>query len=139
VNVALRDRLEHLGPVGRSACFALVLAAALAIVFPIAIWMFGAIGLWAALLAAAVVLLASAAGTALGELANGPSEALVKMLIGMAVRMALPLAACILVQLKGGPLAAAGFVYFVLGFYLVALPVETLLAVCGIQGRTSGR
>jgi len=124
--------------VGRSACLALVLAVALAVALPVSIWTVGPSGMWAAVLAAVVVWLASAAGTAIGELASGPGEALIKMLVGMAIRMALPLATCVVVELSRGPLSAAGFVYFVLGFYLVALPIETVLAVRGIQGRTSG-
>ena len=47
------------------------------------------------------------------------------------------MAACLIVLLVGGPLAAGGFVYFVLAFYLVALPMETLLAMSQI-GQKSG-
>jgi hypothetical protein len=38
------------------------------------------------------------------------------------------------VQLSGGPLAAAGFVFYVMGFYFVALPIDTLLSVAGLKG-----
>ena len=51
----------------------------------------------------------------------------------MAVRMLLPLAACVLVQLNPGTLSDAGFVYFVLGFYLITLPLDTMLTVIQIQ------
>ncbi len=55
------------------------------------------------------------------------------LLLGMAVRMFLPLAACVLVELNRGALSDAGFVHFVLAFYLIALPLDTLLAVTQIQ------
>jgi hypothetical protein len=74
---------------------------------------------------------ASAAGILIGELFHGPSEALLKLVAGMFLRMAIPLAACVVVQLSGGPLAAAGFVFYVMEFYFVALPIDTLMAVSG--------
>ena len=55
-----------------------------------------------------------------------------KLVAGMILRMAIPLAACVVVQLSGGPLAAAGFVFYVMGFYLVALPIDTLMSVAGL-------
>ena len=54
------------------------------------------------------------------------------LLFSMGLRMSIPMAACLLVLMVGGSLAAGGYVYFVLALYLVALPVETLLAMSQI-------
>jgi hypothetical protein len=43
------------------------------------------------------------------------------------------MAACLVVLMQNGSLASGGFVFFVLAFYLVALPLETLLAVSKIR------
>jgi len=133
VIAALKERLTQLGPVGHSVCLAFVLLVALVVTLPIPMLANGSAGVWAAVLAGLVVWLASAAGIALGALVSGPGEAMVRMLIAMSIRMALPLTACVVVELTRGTLSAAGFVYFVLGFYLVALTVDTLLAVRGIH------
>ena len=52
-----------------------------------------------------------------------------RVLGGMLVRMGIPLGAALSVQLHGGPLAEAGFVYYVLVFYILTLGVETGLWV----------
>lgn len=51
--------------------------------------------------------------------------------VGMAmlVRMAIPLAAGFLITTTGGPLAEAGVFGMIVGFYLIGLLVETILAV----------
>jgi hypothetical protein len=58
------------------------------------------------------------------------------LMCSMGLRMSIPMAACLIVLAVGGPLASGGFVYFVLAFYLVALPVETLLAMTQIGQKT---
>lgn len=54
---------------------------------------------------------------------NGVNGALAGMLLGMFP----PMAACLMFQLRGGPLTEAGVVYWILAFYLTALTVKTLL------------
>ena len=51
------------------------------------------------------------------------------VLLGMFARMGIPLLVCIIVYLRGGRLAEAGFVYYLLVFYFVTLVVETVLLV----------
>jgi hypothetical protein len=58
-----------------------------------------------------------------------PERALALTAISMALRMGLPLVAVMVVMLQGGPLARAGFVFYVLAYYGVALVVETWLTV----------
>jgi hypothetical protein len=45
------------------------------------------------------------------------------------LRMGLSLLACAVVHFSRGALAAGGYVYFVLAFYLIVLPLETVLEV----------
>ena len=116
---------------------AATLVVALCVTVPLAITLGGTFGALAALAAALIVCVASILGLVLGELFRGPNEALMKLVFGMTVRMSLPLGACMVVCLNGGPLAAAGFVYYVLGFYLVALPIDTLLSVAAVAPKST--
>ena len=81
------------------------------------------------MVAAAVVLVSSTLAMVISDFMRRSGQAMASVLLGMAVRMVLPLGACVLVQLNPGALSEAGFVYFVLVFYLVALPTDTVLAV----------
>lgn len=51
------------------------------------------------------------------------------ILVGMACRTGIPLAAGVMLHSSGGALAAAGVFGMILGYYLVTLAAETLLAV----------
>jgi len=54
------------------------------------------------------------------------------LLLPMAVRFGAPLMAALAVRLRGPGLAEAGFAYYLIGFYLLALAVETPLTLpCG--------
>jgi hypothetical protein len=64
--------------------------------------------------------------TYLGNRWHSPVQGL---LLGMLFRMALPLAAILVLTNLGGPLALPGIATTILGVYLVALALETLLAV----------
>jgi len=118
-----------------------LLAALMAVAFlvcaPLGYFLCGPIGVGAAAAAAAFVLVSSTLGLALGELLRKPGDALMSMLVGMMIRMSLPLAACVIVQLNGGALADAGFVFYVLGFYMVGLAVDTCLLVRQLNQKTN--
>lgn len=130
---AARDRLARLGPFGRFVLLALTLTVALAVVLPVSFSWVGMGACRAGIVAAMVVWFSSALALGIGDWLRGRGQVMASLLLGMAVRMLLPLAACVLVQLNGGALADAGFVYFVLTFYLIALPLDTLLAIVQIQ------
>jgi hypothetical protein len=79
----------------------------------------------AAVSAAVVGLAASVLAEALGRLAPpGPSQVVVRYLLGMGVRMGLPLVAVIAVVAQRGPLYQSGAVVFLGLFYLMALAAE---------------
>jgi len=118
-----------------------LLAALMAVAFvvcaPLGFCTCGGMGVAAAGAAAAFVLVSSALGLAVGEVLRKPGDALLSMLAGMAIRMSLPLAACVIVQLNGGALADAGFVFYVLGFYMIGLAVDTCILVRQLNQKTN--
>jgi hypothetical protein len=96
---------------------------------PAAYLLSGQIGLLAAGTAAVCCYLGAIGALLLAHWFRGPDGLLPRVLGGMFVRMSVPLACALGVQLGHGPLADAGFVYYVLVFYLVTLAVETGLRV----------
>jgi hypothetical protein len=86
-------------------------------------------------LAAAVCLAGSAAALVMAAVLRGPNLSLVALLAGIFLRMGLPLVLALVVHHQGGPLAAAGTVYYLLLFYLVTLIVETGLSLSLPQDR----
>jgi hypothetical protein len=89
----------------------------------------GVNGLVALFLAALVCWSGAALALAVSGVLRGPSRALAVTLLGMALRVGLPLVAVIVVAMQNGPLAEGGFVVYVLFFYLVTLVVETWLSL----------
>lgn len=63
----------------------------------------------------------------------GPQWVLAGMMIGMFLRAGLPLAVAVLVQLGGGRFAEAGFLWYLVPFYLVALAADTVLTVAQVR------
>jgi hypothetical protein len=102
---------------------------ALAIAGPAAMVLGGRIALVGAAIAALLCWTGAAVALATTHFLPGPNLALAAMLTGMVARMALPLSAGLAIHLRGGPLAEAGTIYYLLIFYLVTLAVETLLSL----------
>jgi len=137
VNNEARNRLAELHLAGRCAVVGVTLIVALVIALPIAYALTGVSGIWSAVAAAGTILVSSIASLLMSEMFRRPDEAMWALMLSMAVRMSLPMAVCLLVLMQGGPLGSGGFVFFVLAFYLVALPIETLLAVSKVRHNRS--
>ena len=60
---------------------------------------------------------------------RGPQTAVQGLLLGMLVRMGLPLGAGIVLQSAGGPLAEAGVMGMIAVYYLFTLAVESVLSL----------
>jgi len=58
-----------------------------------------------------------------------PKSVLISTLLGMAVNMGVPLAFGIFIHLYGGPLSEAGFLYYLVFFYLLTLAMKTMLTL----------
>lgn len=95
-------------------------------------WAHGEIGVAAAAVAAVVCLVGGLAGWAAMIPFRGP-QAVNGVLLGMLVRMTVPLAAALLLFLRGGPLVRAGLVEMLVAYYLIALILDTVLSVRRVQ------
>ena len=111
----------------------LLLVAVFAIAFPAFAYVghqtHGRAGLWAAAVAALVCLGAGLIALTFLALFRDPMQAFNGVGLAMLFRMAIPMAAGIFLTKLGGPLAEAGVFGMIVGFYLVGLLVETLLAI----------
>jgi hypothetical protein len=119
----------------RGAQLVLTLAVALttAVVAYIAWRLHGEIGMIAALVAGAICWAGAASALTVTAMLRGPQQAVTATFLGMGLRMGLPLVAALVVQLRSGPLAEAGFVFYLLACYAVALLVETGLTILLIK------
>ncbi len=107
----------------------MALVAAGAVVLPIAIWRWALPGLWSATAAWGTCFFSGLLALWTVHLFNDPKQVVQQVLSGILIRTSLPLAACLTVQVLGGTLADAGFLYYILAFYVVTLAVETVLVV----------
>jgi hypothetical protein len=96
---------------------------------PLAYLRSGRVGLASAFTAAAVCLAAGAMALLIGGFFHRAGHIVGGALLGMGLRLALPLSAIVFVRLADPQRAAAGMVYDILFFYFVILVAETWLAV----------
>ncbi len=89
----------------------------------------GEVGIMAAVVAAAICWIAGLVALAFLVLLRQPQQVVNAIGLSMLFRMGIPMAAGIFLTSLGGPLAEAGVFGMIVGFYLVGLLVETLLAV----------
>jgi len=111
----------------------LILTAALLAVFPAFAYFgylrSGASGLTAAGVAGGVCWLAGLVSLMLIGTFRGQQAAVNALLLAILVRTGLPLVVGLVLTEQGGELARAGVFGMILGYYLVALVVDTLLSV----------
>jgi hypothetical protein len=91
-------------------------------------WAKGTDGVWAAGVAALVCLAGGLAGFATVFGFRG-LQAVQGVLLSMVVRMAVPFAAAAIFLFYGGSLVRAGLLEMLVGYYLLALTLDTALAV----------
>jgi hypothetical protein len=94
-------------------------------------------GLMAGAVAAGVCLLAAWLALVLCEPLRSPQHLLALVLVGTVVRMGVPFAAILVIFFLGRPLADAGFVYYLMVFYPIALVAETAQILPGRQAKGS--
>ena len=110
----------------------LLLAAGVLLGVPLGIVAFlrdGKAGLGAVALAAVLCVAPGLASLKFADLFRGPQAAMLAMTLSMLLRMAIALGACLAIYRLGGPLTQAGFVFYLLIYYLATLAVETALVV----------
>ncbi len=96
-------------------------------------------GAISASLAWATCLLGGLLALWLVHLFRGPQNVVPQVLLGMFARMGIPLLICMAVYVQGGPMAQAGFVYYLLAFYFVTLISETILLARAEQPQVTER
>ncbi len=94
----------------------------------------GQAGIRAAGVAAFVCLAAGLVALTFLALFRDPRQAFNGIGLAMLFRMAIPMTTGVVLTNIGGPLAEAGVFGMIVGFYLVGLLVETLLAVRLVSG-----
>jgi len=97
------------------------------LVAPIAYWHGGRWGLAGAAVAAGLCAAGAVAALLVAQLLEGFRIPFYGMLAGMLPRMGVPLAAGVFLQVRGGPLADAGLLVYLVVFYPVALGTETVV------------
>jgi len=108
----------------RSLVLAAVMAACYVAISPVAWGLGGLGGLRAAGAAAGCCFSGAFLALAAGEPFRRRRKLLPAMLVGMVFRMGIPLAFGLGVHLRGGPLVDAGFLYYLVLFFEVALITE---------------
>ena len=105
-----------------------------AVILPLALLISGnRAGLYSAAAAGGVCLLSAWLALCASEPLRRPQSVLALVVVGMMIRMGIPLAAALTVFFRGGPLADAGFLYYVVLFYPVTLIAETYLSTPGCE------
>ncbi len=102
------------------------------VLLPVALSMGNRPGMLAESLAAAVCLISGLLALVVQGMRLGGQLAVAQVLLGMALRMSLPLVAAIAVRLSGSHLLEAGFLVWLIAFYFVGLLVEVPLALAGL-------
>ena len=125
-------RIRRLGGGGLVARAALLLLAFVVLwlfMAPLAWFLDGSVGLLASGFAIAVCLLAGWLALIVTSLIAPPQNPVAHVGVGMAVRMSLPLVACLLVVRRPGSLNDAGFAWYLIIAFLLGLLLETVMSV----------
>lgn len=107
----------------------LLVAVLYALVAPVAWYLGGLSGVWAASAAAGLCFAGAVLALLIAHLLRAPKHVLYGMLLGMAARMGIPLGSALAYHLRGGGVAEAGLLYYLLVFYPFTLGVETVLSL----------
>ena len=115
--------------VSRALLLLLAFAVLWLLIAPLAWFLDGSLGLLASGLAVAVCLLAGWLALMVTTLLAPPQSPVAHVGVGMAVRMSLPLAVCLLIVRRPGGLNDAGFAWYLIIAFLLGLLLETAMSV----------
>jgi hypothetical protein len=119
--------LQGRGLAAQEAVLAAAVLAVYAAVAPVAAAVSGVMGLASAAVAAGLCLAGAGLALAACHRFRDPKNSLQGVLIGMLLRMGVPLFSALVIQVQGGGLAKAGVLIYLVVFYPVTLFVETAL------------
>ena len=129
MNASSQHRLSEFASrslVARLVVLSAVMFAAFVLASPVAVLTAGRLGLLSCALAAAVCWAAGKSALVVGYAFQSTPLALYGLLVGMSLRMILPLAAAVLVVFNR-PLLDAGMIYYLIVFYMIMLVVDVVL------------
>ena len=106
-----------------------VYAAYLLVVAPVSWWLDGNLGLAAAGFATLICLLSGALALVATAFAATPDRAAAHAVLGMAIRMSLPLIACLVITQRESDLTSAGFAWYLVGAFCIGLFFETAMSL----------
>lgn len=92
---------------------------------PLGYWYYGWAGVGSVLLAGLLCGLTGLLAFWIGHRWQAQGQVVSGVLVAMGIRMAIPLAICVVLAVRGSADSVAGFVYYLLVFYLAMLGVET--------------
>ena len=121
--------LRKLGLIGRSVAIALLVLGLSLIIAPLAWYFSGVWGVSAMASAAALCLLGAIAALYVNQFFVSPKDAFMGILLGMGLGMGVPLMFGAVIHIYGGPLSQAGFLHYLLIFYLPTLAIKTILTL----------
>lgn len=127
--MTLIERINTLKLPARLAILGAVIAAMLVVAIPIALATSGWLGVAAAVVAAVVCKVSGGLALVVAYVARTPDRLLWGVLGAMVVRLMIPLGVAFIVEFHVEALANAGFVYYLVPFYLLTLAAETPLAL----------
>jgi hypothetical protein len=133
------NHLQNQGLAVRAMVLGVTILAEYAVVAPVAAHLDGVMALVAAAVGGTLCLTGATTALIVSHLLRGPQFALHALLAGMALRMAIPLGVGVALHLRGGPLADARLLYYLLVFYPVGLIVETALSLPASRQLSSSR
>ncbi len=115
-------------PRAQTAILGITLLVSGGIAIPVSYWRSDLPGVYASAAAWTICFFSGVLALWLIQRFNGPNAVVHQVVSSTLARTSIPLAACLVVHVYGGTLADAGFVYYILAFYLITLAVETMLA-----------
>ena len=137
--------LTSRGLMAKATVLTAVMLLAYAVVFFVAAELGGVVGIVAVSLASGVCLASALTALLMSHTVFGPLGGVAGMLLPTFARTAPPLILAMLVRLRGQALVETGFVYYLVGFYLLALAVELPMSLprinrfCGHAPGPSGK
>ena len=130
---------ERCGLVMRALLLTGALLLTLALVMPVAYNTTGSAGLVAATAALGICLAAGLTALITAEWLGRTQQVVQRVLLGMLLRMGIPLGTCTVFYLQRSKLAEEGIAYYILIFYAVMLLMETMMDVGRLRSETGTR
>lgn len=133
------NKLGRLGLLAQAAAVGAVVLVVWVMVATVAYKISGILGVLAAAAGAGACLLGAEFALAIGSLFRGPAAPVFRVMFGMMARTMVPLALGVALHLQVPWLAEAGFIFYLLFFYMATLAVETALLLAQVPHHATSK